>query len=511
MRLSSSPIPPIRRSSLRPWLYGLAVLLALLAVVPPAPTAAAPRRIVVGAGLSPTDPLPAPTRAGPDVRYFAETGHNLAHGFREYWEGNRGATLLGLPLTEEFAEQYTDGTTQTVQYFERGVLEYHPAAAPGHQVVIRALGPLLLAGRHFAPQATANGQTFSTGFTVSNEFLRFWRDMDGATAFGNPLSPPLVEEGRTVQYFERARFESHPEFIGASYSVALAPAGYAALRDAGYSLPLGALVQMEPPVLVEGHTLLVRVASPAGGKVTGKLDAQPLVFVAAKSSTLAGQPVTERRAVAGIAAMGAIGAHRLTLTLTDAKGRSRTVTRTVQVQAWSFPTEHLSLDSEDTSLLDPDIINGELAQINAIFAGRNGGPLWSGAFHAPLAGTLTVTAPFGERRAYNDGPVSTFHAGADLHALQGTPVLAAAAGRVVLATRLQVRGNCIIIDHGMGVYTMYAHLSEFRVSKGATVKAGQVLGLSGNTGLSTAAHLHWEMHVSGPAVSPFEWMQRSLP
>jgi murein DD-endopeptidase MepM/ murein hydrolase activator NlpD len=132
-------------------------------------------------------------------------------------------------------------------------------------------------------------------------------------------------------------------------------------------------------------------------------------------------------------------------------------------------------------------------------------------FRAPLAGTLTVTAPFGQRRAYNDGPVDSFHAGLDLRAARGTPVLAAAAGRVVLATRLQVRGNCIIIDHGMGVYTMYAHLSAFRVAQGATVKAGQVLGLSGNTGLSTAAHLHWEMHVSGPAVSALEWTQRVLP
>jgi murein DD-endopeptidase MepM/ murein hydrolase activator NlpD len=95
--------------------------------------------------------------------------------------------------------------------------------------------------------------------------------------------------------------------------------------------------------------------------------------------------------------------------------------------------------------------------------------------------------------------------------VQGTPVLAAAAGRVVLATRLQVRGNCIIRDHGMGVNTKNAHLSAFRVSKGATVKAGQVLGLSGNTGLSTGAHLHWEMHVSGPAVNAFEWTQRVLP
>jgi murein DD-endopeptidase MepM/ murein hydrolase activator NlpD len=489
----------------------LVAFLGLIAVLPAAPGATAPARNIVPAGPSPTDPRPAPSQAGPDARYFAETGHTLARGFRDYWETERGATLLGLPLTDEFVEHYTDGSSQTVQYFERGVLEYHPERAPGHQIAVRALGPLLLAGRHFDPSSGASGQAFPTGFAVSGEFLRFWRDMNGAEAFGNPLSPPVIEDGRTVQYFERARFEAHPEFIGTPYGVALAPAGYAALRAAGYSLPLGALVRIEPPVLAEGHTLLVRVAVPAGGTVSGKLDDQSLAFVRPPPGTLAGQPLEERHAVAGVAALGAVGAHRLTLTLTDAQGRSRTVTRTVQVEAWSFPTERLTLDPEDTSLLAPATVNAELKQINALFAGRNGGPLWSGTFRAPLAGTLTVTAPFGQRRAYNDGPVDSFHAGLDLRAARGTPVLAAAAGRVVLATRLQVRGNCIILDHGMGVYTMYAHLSAFRVAKGATVRAGQVLGLSGNTGLSTAAHLHWEMHVSGPAVSALEWTQRVLP
>ena len=280
---------------------------------------------------------------------------------------------------------------------------------------------------------------------------------------------------------------------------------------AGYPLPLGALVQLEPPAVAEGHTTLVRVAVPAGGRVSGTLDNQPLVFVRAAPSTLAGQVNEESRAVAGVAAMGAIGAHRLTLTLTDARGHTRTVTRTVQVTAWAYPTEHLALDPETSALLDPQIVNGELDQINAIFARRSPVPLWNGPFHLPLTGAIQVTAPFGERRAYNGGPVSTFHAGADLHAAMGTPVLAAAAGRVVLAQRLQVRGNCVIVDHGLGVYTMYAHFSALRVHVGDTVRAGQVLGLSGNTGLSTGPHLHWELHVSGPAVSPFEWTQRSFP
>ena len=225
-----------------------------------------------------------------------------------------------------------------------------------------------------------------------------------------------------------------PESVGTAYTVALAPAGYAALRAAGYSLPLGALVQFEPPTLAEGHTLLVRVAAPGRRQGQRQVRREPLTFV----RPAPGNPgrAAARRAPrrGGSGGVGGGGAHRLTLTLTDAQGRSRTVTRTVQVQPWNYPTERLALDQEDTSLLDPAIVNAELKQINAIFAGRSGGPLWSGAFRAPLAGTLTVTAPFGQRRAYNDGPVDTFHAGVDLRAVQGTPVLAAGGGRVVLAT-----------------------------------------------------------------------------
>ncbi len=70
-------------------------------------------------------------------------------------------------------------------------------------------------------------------------------------------------------------------------------------------------------------------------------------------------------------------------------------------------------------------------------------------------------------------------------------------GRVVLAQQLQVRGNMVIIDHGGGLYSGYAHLSSFNVSEGQMVEAGDIVGMSGNTGLSTGPHLHWEMAIDG--------------
>jgi murein DD-endopeptidase MepM/ murein hydrolase activator NlpD len=89
-------------------------------------------------------------------------------------------------------------------------------------------------------------------------------------------------------------------------------------------------------------------------------------------------------------------------------------------------------------------------------------------------------------------------------------VLSPAKGRVVLAEPLQVRGNAVILDHGRGVMTGYWHLSRIDVSVGQEVEAGDLLGLVGNTGLSTGAHLHWEVRVMGIQVDPLQWVREYL-
>ena len=99
------------------------------------------------------------------------------------------------------------------------------------------------------------------------------------------------------------------------------------------------------------------------------------------------------------------------------------------------------------------------------------------------------------------------HEGEDLSAAAGTPVSAPAAGTVVLAEPLFVRGNAVVLDHGQGVYSGYWHLSELAVTVGERVTVGQRLGAVGSTGLSTGAHLHWELHVAGVAVDPLQWVE----
>jgi len=100
------------------------------------------------------------------------------------------------------------------------------------------------------------------------------------------------------------------------------------------------------------------------------------------------------------------------------------------------------------------------------------------------------------------------HAGEDFAVPPGTPVLAPAAGTVVLAEPLFVRGNAVVIDHGRGVYSGYWHMQSLSVKAGDRVSPGEVLGTVGSTGLSTGAHLHWEMRVDGIAVDPLQWVEK---
>jgi murein DD-endopeptidase MepM/ murein hydrolase activator NlpD len=130
-----------------------------------------------------------------------------------------------------------------------------------------------------------------------------------------------------------------------------------------------------------------------------------------------------------------------------------------------------------------------------------------------------TTAGFGERRSYNNGVYTNFHAGLDFGGGEGLDIYAAADGVVVFTGSLEIRGNATIIDHGWGVYTAYFHQSEIDVKVGDHVQAGQVIGKVGHTGRvddsagfqNAGAHLHWEIWVNGVQVDPVEWLNYEYP
>jgi murein DD-endopeptidase MepM/ murein hydrolase activator NlpD len=175
----------------------------------------------------------------------------------------------------------------------------------------------------------------------------------------------------------------------------------------------------------------------------------------------------------------------------------------IPVLPWEFTVQRLILTPEASQYLAPDIVAWENDVRARVAAGFTPTVRWDGSLAMPLAGDPPVTSEFGTRRAYNDGPVASFHGGTDFPAEQGTPVMASAPGTVVLAEPLQVRGNVVIVDHGGGVFTLYCHLSEILAKAGDTVNTGDVVGLVGSTGLSTGPHLHWEMRVQGERVDAF--------
>jgi murein DD-endopeptidase MepM/ murein hydrolase activator NlpD len=177
------------------------------------------------------------------------------------------------------------------------------------------------------------------------------------------------------------------------------------------------------------------------------------------------------------------------------------------VEAGRFGYERIELSESRSSLLDPALIAAEKERLDAVRYTYTPQRLWDMPFDQPCRGT--ISAYFGTRRAYNDGPYTSYHTGVDLRAPNGTPVRAPTRGIVVLAEPLTVRGNTILVDHGWGLLTGYWHLSSIDVQVGQEVARGDVIGKVGNTGLSTGAHLHWETLVGGVSVNGLQWLAES--
>ena len=156
-------------------------------------------------------------------------------------------------------------------------------------------------------------------------------------------------------------------------------------------------------------------------------------------------------------------------------------------------------------------INGNLRKQNndtiaSLAAKSQPKMLWTDAF-APM-GNAQVESRFADRRTYfhdNKEIDRQVHLGFDLASLQRAPVLSSNAGVVVFADYLGIYGNCVIVDHGLGVQSLYAHLSTMSVKEGETVTKGKELGRTGATGLAGGDHLHFTMLLQGTPVNPVEW------
>ncbi|HEU4793316.1 MAG TPA: S8 family serine peptidase, partial [Nitrolancea sp.] len=175
----------------------------------------------------------------PDRVYFSETGHSLSSGFKMYWDTHGGLAIFGFPISEEFAERDPDtGAVYTVQYFERNRFEYHPEfSGTPFEVSLGRLG-VQIADQTFPPAPTIAGKVGDQYFpetqhSISGPFLSYWESRGGLAIFGYPTSEPFEEHGRLVQYFERNRFELHPD-LPPENRVLLGRLGFDLARQAGY-------------------------------------------------------------------------------------------------------------------------------------------------------------------------------------------------------------------------------------------------------------------------------------
>jgi len=134
-------------------------------------------------------------------------------------------------------------------------------------------------------------------------------------------------------------------------------------------------------------------------------------------------------------------------------------------------------------------IRAESRELGKVYAHSGPSGLWEGPFALPVVDGV-LTSRFGTQRVFN-GVMQSFHQGLDLRAPTGTPIVAPSRGKVVLAKDLFYTGNTVILDHGRGLFTVYAHLSELRVKRGQDVRTTDLLGLSGATGRASGPHLHW--------------------
>jgi hypothetical protein len=263
------------------------------------------------------------------------------------------------------------------------------------------------------------------------------------------------------------------------------------------------VITLDPPEVGQGETTVLTVKQGAAASGSARLLGQRIPLIATGDGTL--------WCVAGAGLFEGLGSKAAAIVTHDQGGRVISeVSLPFTVVAVDRPIDYLTASPSVTAVLTPEAAEIEAAlrayeQFN-LFGAR---PQWEGTIQLPVEEYIQTTT-FGEGRSINGGPVSGQHSGTDMAAPSGTPILAAAAGRVAWADAMPIRGNSVLVDHGAGVVTGYHHLLEWGVEVGQMVAAGEEIAKMGSTGFSTGPHLHWEMTIYGVNVDPMTWVGRGF-
>ena len=285
-------------------------------------------------------------------------------------------------------------------------------------------------------------------------------------------------------------------YVGVSWA-ATAPAPFRKICESGITL------QVSPGPAIQGSLLLVKVQS---RKPLPEMKAEwdgkgiPLWREGSDATTLHG--------LLGIDLELHPAPYEWKVAWTGADGAAQSCSVSLVVHAGKFATERLKVEKQ---FVQPNSEQEKRAaedqkKMRAIFDTVTPEVLWTGKFRLPLK-DVTTGGNFGRRRVLNGQPRSP-HAGVDFPAMAGTPVYASQSGNVVLAEELYYSGNTVVIDHGYGIYTMYAHLSAIDTHVGEKVAAGADIGKVGATGRVTGPHLHWGLTVQHARINGMKIVQR---
>lgn len=258
----------------------------------------------------------------------------------------------------------------------------------------------------------------------------------------------------------------------------------------------------------QGGTGVITVQTIPGVSLGGVLVDHSLHFFPMEDGT--------QVALQGVHALLEPGVYPLRIDATLADGSVQSYEQSIVIVSGNYPDDPLLY--VDPATIDPASTEPEQQQLIQITTPSNPTKYWNGQFISPAiayAESTYFTSRYGSRRTYigvnTSLQVQGFHTGLDFGGGTGLPITAPAAGQVVFAGPLTVRGNATIIDHGWGVYSGFWHQSEFDVQAGDIVEQGQVIGLVGGTGRVTGPHLHWELWVNGIQVDPLYWLGQVYP
>jgi murein DD-endopeptidase MepM/ murein hydrolase activator NlpD len=261
-------------------------------------------------------------------------------------------------------------------------------------------------------------------------------------------------------------------------------------------------ISLEPARPMQGKTIVLKVTAPQGLELHGSLAGIELNFFSYQDGYLA---------IQGIPAMLEPGLYSIDLEGEFSTGGKFSYSQAVLVRSGNYPYDPPLLVDPET--LEDEVVNQEEELWSSLALLVSPDKLWDGPMGAPVPIHFSEcwTSHFGSRRSYNGSEYKYYHAGLDFCGGVGTELYAPSPGRVVYTGSLVIRGDVVVLDHGWGVYTAYAHLSEILVAPRERVETGQIIGKGGSTGRSTGPHLHWEVWVGGYPVDPMDWLEREFP